>query len=160
MATTSLMDFTCWPRLHTKENITSVISNEIFFLFPLIFAANIATFFSLTEPSQTETPELSLGEPSLKFKLSFKDLNNNSATMFSSGEFVKLLVTCPNLEVQGVKDKYKPNNNGVLEVSGIVLTPNGSGKVQYGRDIYVRVEVVGIDFVTFPVRIKAGERKI
>ena len=80
--------------------------------------------------------------------------------MFSSGEFVKLKVTCPNLEVQGVKDKYKPNSDGVVEVSGITLTPNGSGKVQYGRDQMVRVDVTGIDYsnyVTFPVKIKAGK---
>ena len=80
--------------------------------------------------------------------------------MFSSGEFVKLTVTCPNLDVLGVKDKYKPNSDGVVEVSGITLTPNGSGKVQYGRDQTVRVDVTGIDYnnyVTFPVRIKAGE---
>lgn len=80
--------------------------------------------------------------------------------MFSSGEFVKLTVTCPNLDVQGVKDKYKPNSEGVVEVSGITLTPNGSGKVQYGRDQMVRVDVTGIDYsnyVTFPVKIKAGK---
>lgn len=80
--------------------------------------------------------------------------------MFSTGEFVKLTVTCPNLDVQGVKDKYKPNSDGVVEVSGITLSPNGSGKVQYGRDQTVRVDVTGIDYnnyVTFPVRIKAGE---
>lgn len=80
--------------------------------------------------------------------------------MFSSGEFVKLTVTCQNLDVQGVKDKYKPNSEGVVEVSGITLTPNGSGKVQYGRDQMVRVEVTGIEYsnyVTFPVKIKAGK---
>lgn len=125
-------------------------------MFPLLSSANIASFFTLTEPSQTETPQLALGEPGLKFKLSFKDSKNNPATLFSSGEFAKLQVTCPNLEVQGVKDKYKTNSDGVLEVSGIALTPNGSGKVHYGRDITVKVDVVGIDFVTFPVKIKAG----
>ena len=80
--------------------------------------------------------------------------------MFSSGEFVKLTVTCQNLDVQGVKDKYKPNSEGVVEVSGITLTPNASGKVQYGRDQIVRVETTGIDYsnyVTFPVKIKAGK---
>ena len=80
--------------------------------------------------------------------------------MFSTGEFVKLQVTCPNLEVQGVKEKYKTNSDGILEVSGITLTPNGTDRVQYGKDISVRVDVLGIvynDFVTFPVRIKAGE---
>lgn len=129
---------------------------EVTLVFPCFLSANIASFFSLTEPSRTETPQLALGEPGLKFKLSFKDNKNNAATVFSSGEFVKLQVTCPNLEVQGVKDKYKPNSDGILEVSGITLTPNGAGKVQYGRDVYVRVDVVGIDFVTFPVRIKPG----
>lgn len=124
------------------------------------FSANIASHFAITEPSRTETPRLGLGEPALKFKLLFKDGKNNPATVFTSGEFVKLTVTCPNLEVQGVKDKYKPNSDGVVEVSGITLTPNGSGKVQYGRDQIVRVEVTGIEYsnyVTFPVKIKAGK---
>ena len=96
----------------------------------------------------------------MKFKLVFKDRKDNAATVFSSGEFVKLTVTCQNLDVLGVKDKYKPNSDGVLEVSGITLTPNGSGKVQYKRDQTVRVDVTGIDYdnyVTFPVKIKAGE---
>lgn len=125
-----------------------------------LFSANIASHFTITEPSRTETPRLGLGEPALKFKLLFKDSKNNPATVFTSGEFVKLTVTCPNLEVLGVKDKYKPSSDGVVEVSGITLTPNGSGKVQYGRDQIVRVEVTGIDYsnyVTFPVKIKAGE---
>lgn len=124
------------------------------------FLANIASHFTLTEPSRTETPRLGLGEPGLKFKLLFKDSKNNPATVFSSGEFVKLAVTCPNLDVQGVKDKYKPNSDGVVEVSGITLTPNASGKVQYGRDQMIRVDVTGIDYsnyVTFPVKIKAGK---
>ena len=124
------------------------------------FLANIASHFTLTEPSRTETPRLGLGEPGLKFKLLFQDSKNNPATVFTSGEFVKLTVTCPNLDVQGVKDKYKPNSDGVVEVSGITLTPNASGKVQYGRDQIVRVDVTGIDYsnyVTFPVKIKAGK---
>ena len=73
---------------------------------------------------------------------------------------MKLHVTCPNLEVQGVKEKYKTNSDGILEVSGITLIPNGTDRVQYGKDLSVRVDVVGIgynDYVTFPVRIKAGE---
>ena len=109
------------------------------------------------EPSNKETPQLTLGEPELKFKLAFIDSNRNAATMFSSGEFVKLVVSCPNMEVEGVKDKYKPNSDGVLEVSGLTLTPSGLGKVQYGRDQIIRVDVTGIDYVTFPVRIKAGK---
>ncbi|KAK2571643.1 Structural maintenance of chromosomes flexible hinge domain-containing protein 1 [Acropora cervicornis] len=108
-------------------------------------------------PSRTETPQLALGEPGLKFKLRFKDSKGNSATNFRTGEFIELQVTCPNLTVHGLKDKYKPNSDGVLEVSGIALRPNGSAKVQYGKDISVRVDVGDIDFVTFPVRIKAGE---
>lgn len=110
----------------------------------------------MTEPSSNETPQLTLGEAELKFKLSFVDSKNNAATRFSSGEYVKLVVSCPNMEVQGVKDKYKPNNDGVLEVSGLTLTPSGLGKVHYGRDQLIKVDVTGIDFVTFPVRIKAG----
>ncbi|XP_078348913.1 structural maintenance of chromosomes flexible hinge domain-containing protein 1-like [Oculina patagonica] len=128
--------------------------------FEIVVKANVASYFSLTEPSQKETPQLTLGEPGLKFKLLFKDSKENAATMFSTGEFVKLTVTCPNLDVQGVKDKYKPNSDGVVEVSGITLSPNGSGKVHYGRDQTVRVDVTGIDYnnyVTFPVRIKAGQ---
>ena len=124
--------------------------------FPL--TANIASFFKVTEPSNNETPQLTLGEPELRFKLSFVDSKNNAATMFNSGEFVKLVVSCPNMEVQGVKDKYKPNNDGVLEVSGLTLTPSGLGKVQYGRDQLIKVDVTGIDFVTFPVRVKAGKQ--
>lgn len=124
----------------------------------LSFSANIACYFALTEPSRTETPQLALGEPGLKFKLSFKDNKNNAATLFSSGEFVKLQVTCADLEVQGVKEKYKPNGNGVLEVGGITLIPNGSAKVHDGQVVYVRVDVIEItDYVTFPVRIKAGK---
>lgn len=128
--------------------------------FDIVIKANVASHFTLTEPSRTETPRLGLGEPGLKFKLLFKDSKNNPATVFSSGEFVKLTVTCPNLDVQGVKDKYKPNSDGVVEVSGITLTPNASGKVQYGRDQMIRVDVTGIDYsnyVTFPVKIKAGQ---
>ena len=116
--------------------------------------------FALTEPSRTETPQVALGEPGLKFKLAFTDNYKNPATLFSSGEFVKLNVTCANLKVQGLKDKYKTNSDGVLEVSGIALTPNGSDRVQYGKELSVRVDVIGIEydnFVTFPVRIKAGE---
>lgn len=80
--------------------------------------------------------------------------------MFSSGEFVKLTVTCQNFDVKGVKDKYKPNSDGVVEVSGITLTPSASGKVHYGRDQIVRVELTGFDYsnyVTFPVKIKTGK---
>ena len=73
---------------------------------------------------------------------------------------MKLNVTCANLKVQGLKEKYKTNSDGVLEVSGIALTPNGSDRVQYGKELSVRVDVIGIEydnFVTFPVRIKTGE---
>ena len=142
------------PPKQTLENITTWSCFVSFFL------ANIASHFTLTEPSRTETPRLGLGEPGLKFKLLFQDSKNNPATVFTSGEFVKLTVTCPNLDVQGVKDNYKPNSDGVVEVSGITLTPNASGKVQYGRDQIVRVDVTGIDYsnyVTFPVKIKAGK---
>ncbi|XP_015762340.1 PREDICTED: structural maintenance of chromosomes flexible hinge domain-containing protein 1-like [Acropora digitifera] len=125
--------------------------------FEIVVKANVASYFTLTEPSRTETPQLALGEPGLKFKLKFKDSKDNSATNFRTGEFIELQVTCPNLTVHGLKDKYKPNSDGVLEVSGIALRPNGSAKVQYGKDISVRVDVGDIDFVTFPVRIKAGE---
>lgn len=125
--------------------------------FEINVKANIASYFKVTEPSSNETPQLTLGEPELKFKLSFVDSKNNAATRFSSGEYVKLVVSCPNMEVQGVKDKYKPNNDGVLEVSGLTLTPSGLGKVHYGRDQLIKVDVTGIDFVTFPVRIKAGQ---
>ena len=89
--------------------------------------------------------------------MTFKDSKDNSTTNFSTGEFIELKVTCPNLTVHGLKDKYKPNSDGVLEVSGIALRPNGSAKVQYGKDISVRIDVGDIDFATFPVRIKAGK---
>lgn len=125
--------------------------------FDIIVKANVASFFSVIEPSGNETPQLALGKPALKFKLSFRDSKDNPATIFSSGEFAKLQVTCSNLTVQGVKEKYKPNSDGVLEVSGLSLIPNDSARVQYGKDILIRVEVVGIDFITFPVRIQSGQ---
>ncbi|XP_073245527.1 structural maintenance of chromosomes flexible hinge domain-containing protein 1-like [Porites lutea] len=128
--------------------------------FRIVVKASTASLFALTEPSRTETPQLALGEPGLKFKLAFTDNYKNPATLFSSGEFVKLNVTCANLKVQGLKEKYKTNSDGVLEVSGIALTPNGSDRVQYGKELSVRVDVIGIEydnFVTFPVRIKTGQ---
>ena len=133
----------------------SLVKNGTF-LSSFVFAANVSSFFSVIEPSGNETPQLALGKPALKFKLSFRDSKDNPATIFSSGEFAKLQVTCSNLTVQGVKEKYKPNSDGVLEVSGLSLIPNDSARVQYGKDILIRVEVVGIDFITFPVRIQSG----
>ena len=73
---------------------------------------------------------------------------------------MKLEVSCDHLEVRGVRDKYKPNSDGLLEVGGLTLMPNAAGKVHYGRDHSIKVTVVGIDFVRFPVRIRAGKPQL
>ena len=98
---------------------------------------------------------VALGEPSLRFKVLFRDNYDNPATRFDSGDTVKLRVTCPNLEVKGLKDRYKPNKGGEVEVANLTLEPKGQGRIPVNNPSVV-VDIAGVGDVIFPIKLKAG----
>ena len=118
--------------------------------------ANFATFVRLDEPSDKETPTLTLGEPSLKFKLHFQDQFANPTMQFRSGDTVKLEITSTYLEILGIQDSYQANKNGDLEVSGLTVQPKGNVRSYSTREYSIRVNAVDIGYVIFPVRLQAG----
>ena len=122
------------------------------------FSANVAVCVRLLDPGEREIPTLVLGEPGINFKLGFVDLYNNATRSFSTGDWVRLEVTCPNLRIQGAKEKYKANENGEIEVSGLALEPRNAGnsRNQLSREQSVRVNAVDVGDVIFPVKVRSG----
>ena len=96
-----------------------------------------------------------LGEPSLRFKVLFRDNFDTPATTFKTGDFVKLRVTCQNLEVKGLKDRYKPSRDGEVEVTNLLLEPKGQNRSVNNPSI--KVDAVGIGDIIFPIKLKAGK---
>lgn len=85
----------------------------------MFFLANIAEIVNLLDNRPDVVP---LGESCIEFTLSFHDIYENPTTMFKGGlDYVILKCTSKHLEIQGLKEKYKPNKNGELKGTLSVL---------------------------------------
>lgn len=70
-----------------------------------------------------EPDNVPLGESVISFTLSFHDIFENSTTIFK-GENDHVVLSCStrHLEVKGLKEKYRPNKDGILK--GIIISLN------------------------------------